>query len=59
MILNDFEYTGGSNLGFGAKEVSAEPTNIVDLDAFVQYVAALPQPVVAPREPRFVVVTNQ
>ena len=56
MIVNDFEYTGGSGLGFGTTAKRAENLDLVDLDAFVDYLAHRPQPVTAPADKRFVIV---
>jgi len=58
MVVNDFEYTGGSGLGFSAGVKRAENLDLVDLDAFVDYLAHLPQPVAPPNDRRFVIVTN-
>jgi 2',3'-cyclic-nucleotide 2'-phosphodiesterase (5'-nucleotidase family) len=55
VILNDFEYAGGDDLGFGGKELKAEPINVVDVDALVGYLRALPQPILAPKDARLVV----
>ena len=56
VILNDFEYAGGSGLGFGSAAKRAENLNIVDLDAFTAYLRSRPQPVAAPTDKRFVIV---
>ena len=56
VVVNDFEYTGGSGLGFGAAAKHGENLDLVDLDAFVNYLAHLPQPVAPPTDPRFVIV---
>ena len=56
VILNDFEYTGGSGLGFGSAVRRAENLNLVDLDAFVAYLKSLPQPVQPPTDKRFLIV---
>jgi 2',3'-cyclic-nucleotide 2'-phosphodiesterase (5'-nucleotidase family) len=59
VVVNDFEYTGGSGLGFGSAAKRAENLDMVDLDAFVDYLAHLPQPVTAPADNRFVIVAPQ
>jgi 2',3'-cyclic-nucleotide 2'-phosphodiesterase (5'-nucleotidase family) len=59
VVLNDFEFSGGDDLGFGGKEIRAEPLDIVDLDAIVDYLRALPQPVVAPKDARLVIQGTQ
>jgi 2',3'-cyclic-nucleotide 2'-phosphodiesterase (5'-nucleotidase family) len=55
VVLNDFEYTGGSGLGFGSAVRRAENLNLVDLDAFVSYLRSLPQPVQPPLDRRFII----
>jgi 2',3'-cyclic-nucleotide 2'-phosphodiesterase (5'-nucleotidase family) len=56
VVLNDFEYTGGSGLGFGNLVRRAENLNLGDLDAFIAYLRGLPQPVQPPTDSRFVIV---
>jgi 2',3'-cyclic-nucleotide 2'-phosphodiesterase (5'-nucleotidase family) len=57
VVLNDFEYTGGSGLGFPSGAVRrAENLNLGDLDAFVAYLRASPQPVEPPNDRRFIIV---
>ncbi|MFL5613733.1 MAG: 5'-nucleotidase C-terminal domain-containing protein [Gemmatimonadaceae bacterium] len=56
VVLNDFEYTGGSGLGFGSTPKRAENLDMVDLDAFIEYIAHLPQPIAPPTDKRFVLV---
>ena len=55
VVLNDFEYTGGSGLGFGTAAKGAENLNLVDLDAFIAYLRSLPQPIQRPTDQRFVI----
>ena len=57
LIVNDFEYTGGSGLGFGPAAKRGENLDLVDLDAFVDYLAHLPQPVASPADKRFVITS--
>ena len=52
VVINDFMLTGGSGLGFPGQPISSEPTNVVDLDALIAYLKALPQPVSVPSEKR-------
>jgi 2',3'-cyclic-nucleotide 2'-phosphodiesterase (5'-nucleotidase family) len=59
VVLNDFEYLGGSNLGFGDKPLRAQNLSITDLDAFMTYLRSLPQPVAPPSDPRFVLTTGK
>ena len=54
VVVNDFQYTGGSGLGFDTVR-RAENLDLVDLDAFVDYLQSLPQPVAAPTDKRFVI----
>ena len=54
VVVNDFQYTGGSGLGFDTVR-RAENLDLVDLDAFVAYLQGLPQPVAAPTDKRFVI----
>ena len=49
--------TGGDGLGFGPAAISAEPANIVDLDATIAYLKSLKQPVLGPNDPRLRVAT--
>jgi hypothetical protein len=58
VIVNDFEYLGGSGLGFGTAARRAENLDLVDLDSFVAYLAHLPQPVMPPNDKRFVTTTQ-
>jgi 2',3'-cyclic-nucleotide 2'-phosphodiesterase (5'-nucleotidase family) len=54
LVLNDFLATGGDGLGLAAGAVHSEILPIVDLDAFVDYLRSLPQPVRAPTEHRLI-----
>jgi 2',3'-cyclic-nucleotide 2'-phosphodiesterase (5'-nucleotidase family) len=54
VVINDFMASGGDRLGFGAAAISTTPANVIDLDAFVAYLASLPQPVPEPVEPRII-----
>jgi 2',3'-cyclic-nucleotide 2'-phosphodiesterase (5'-nucleotidase family) len=58
VVVNDFEYLGGSGLGFASAVRRAENIDLVDLDAFVHYLAHLPQPVAAPNGKRLVITTK-
>ena len=59
VVVNDFEFTGGSGLGFGSAAVRrAENLDLVDLDAFIAYVQHEPQPVTAPHDRRFVIALS-
>ena len=55
-MMNDFMVTGGDELAPPAG-ATAEPLHISDLDAFIAYVSALPQPVKAPNERRIERIT--
>jgi 5'-nucleotidase len=52
VIMNDFLATGGEGYNAGSRATSSRPLNIVDLDALVDYLRTLPQPVSAPSEIR-------
>ena len=54
VVINDFMASGGDRLGFGPAAITTTPANVVDLDAFVAYLASLPQPVPEPTEPRII-----
>ena len=54
VVLNDFLATGGDGLGLNSAARRTEILPIVDLDAFVAYLHALPQPVRAPTDRRFI-----
>jgi 2',3'-cyclic-nucleotide 2'-phosphodiesterase (5'-nucleotidase family) len=58
VVVNDFEFTGGSGLGFGDAVRRSENLDLVDLDAFVDYLQHQPQPVPAPNDKRFVAVNH-
>jgi len=58
VVVNDFEYTGGSGLGFGNAVRHAENLDLVDLDAFIAYLQQLPQPVTTPNDKRFVIALH-
>jgi 5'-nucleotidase len=54
VVINDFMASGGDRLGFGTDAISTTPADVVDLDAFVAYLASLPQPVTEPTEQRII-----
>ncbi len=54
LAVNDFMAAGGSGFAMLLDADAVEPTGIVDLDALVEYLAALPEPVDGPAEPRWV-----
>jgi 2',3'-cyclic-nucleotide 2'-phosphodiesterase (5'-nucleotidase family) len=54
IILNDFLATGGDGLGLEAGALKSEVLPIVDLDAFIEYLKSLPQPVRAPAGRRLI-----
>jgi len=55
LVLNDFLATGGEGLALGTRALKTEVLPEGDLDAFVAYLRAQPQPVQAPTDARFVV----
>ncbi len=54
VAVNDFIAGGGGGYTMFFEAISADPTGIPDLDALVAYLEGLPQPVVAPTEPRWI-----
>jgi 2',3'-cyclic-nucleotide 2'-phosphodiesterase (5'-nucleotidase family) len=52
IILNDFLVTGGDGLGVTTGAIRSDILPITDLDALVEYLKSLPQPVRAPTEVR-------
>ena len=58
VIVNDFLATGGEGYNAGGRATASRPTNIVDLDALIDYLKSLPSPIVAPTEVRIAPVTQ-
>ncbi|HET9809560.1 MAG TPA: 5'-nucleotidase C-terminal domain-containing protein [Candidatus Limnocylindria bacterium] len=56
LVMNNFMATGGDGLALGAEAVRSEPLPIIDLDAFIDYLKQLPQPVRAPTGRRIIEV---
>ncbi len=54
IILNDFLATGGDGLAVTTGAIRTEILTIADLDALVEYLKSLPQPVRAPAEVRII-----
>ena len=54
VVVNNFMAAGGGGFEMFKDAESAQQTGIVDLDAFVSYLRALPQPVTPPQEPRWI-----
>jgi 2',3'-cyclic-nucleotide 2'-phosphodiesterase (5'-nucleotidase family) len=54
VVINDFMLAGGVGLSFDAPTIRVQPLDLSDLDAFIDYLSALPQPVSAPADARFV-----
>jgi hypothetical protein len=52
--MNDFMVTGGDGLALQGKAIRLDDLKTVDVDALAAYLKTLPQPVVAPAEPRIV-----
>ena len=52
VIVNDFLATGGEGYNAGGRASVSKPLNIVDLDALIDYLKTLPQPITAPAEVR-------
>ncbi|MFQ5746010.1 MAG: bifunctional metallophosphatase/5'-nucleotidase [Gemmatimonadota bacterium] len=53
VVVNDFMAGGGSGFTMLQEADSAEVTGIVDLDALIEYLRSLPQPVAAPDDVRW------
>ena len=53
VTVNDFLAVGGSGYVSFLEAVTAEPSDVPDLDALVEYLERLDQPVVAPEGPRW------
>jgi 2',3'-cyclic-nucleotide 2'-phosphodiesterase (5'-nucleotidase family) len=56
IVMNSFMATGGDGLALGAEAVHSELLPIGDLDALIEYMKQLPQPVRAPTERRILEV---
>jgi 2',3'-cyclic-nucleotide 2'-phosphodiesterase (5'-nucleotidase family) len=56
LAMNNFMATGGDGLALTAEAVRTEPLPIIDLDALIEYMKQLPQPIRAPAERRIVEV---
>jgi 2',3'-cyclic-nucleotide 2'-phosphodiesterase / 3'-nucleotidase / 5'-nucleotidase len=56
LVMNNFMATGGDGLALGTEAVRSEPLPIIDLDALIDYMKQLPQPVRAPTERRIIEV---
>jgi 2',3'-cyclic-nucleotide 2'-phosphodiesterase (5'-nucleotidase family) len=52
VILNDFLATGGEGYNAAGRATASKPLNIVDLDALIDYLQSLPEPIAAPAEVR-------
>lgn len=58
VIVNDFLATGGEGYNAGGRATASKPTNVVDLDALIDYLKSLPSPIVAPTEVRIAPVVQ-
>src|SRR5687768_8354301 len=54
LVMNNFMATGGVGYALGAEAVRSEPLPIIDLDALIDYMKQLPQPVRVPSERRII-----
>ena len=57
VIVNDFLATGGEGYNAGGRASTSRSTNIVDLDALIDYLRTLPEPISAPTEVRIAPIT--
>jgi 2',3'-cyclic-nucleotide 2'-phosphodiesterase (5'-nucleotidase family) len=58
VILNDFLATGGEGYNAGGRATASRPLDIVDLDALIDYLKSLPEPITAPAEVRIAPVAR-
>jgi 2',3'-cyclic-nucleotide 2'-phosphodiesterase (5'-nucleotidase family) len=58
VILNDFLATGGEGYNASGRATASRPLNIVDLDAFIDYLNSLPSPLTAPSEIRIAPISQ-
>ena len=56
VTVNDFMAAGGAGFWMLKQAETAEPMNLVDLDALVTYLRSRPQPVEPPEDPRWIAV---
>ena len=52
VVVNDFLATGGEGYNAGGRATTSRPLNIVDLDALIDYLQSLPEPITAPTDVR-------
>jgi 5'-nucleotidase len=57
LAMNDFMATGGDGLALQGSTIKLEDLKTIDVDALAAYLKALPQPVVAPADPRLIDVS--
>jgi hypothetical protein len=58
VILNDFLATGGEGYNAAGRATASRPLNIVDLDALIDYLRSLPEPISAPAEVRITPISR-
>ena len=58
LAMNDFMATGGDGLALQGSASRLEDLKTIDVDALAAYLMTLPQPVVAPAEPRLIDVSE-
>ena len=59
LTMNDFMATGGDGLALQGSASRLEDLKTIDVDALAAYLMTLPQPVVAPAEPRLIDVAER
>lgn len=59
LAMNDFMATGGDGLSLQGTAIKVEDLKTIDVDALAAYLRTLPQPVVAPAEPRLIDVSER
>ena len=57
VIVNDFLATGGEGYNAGGRATTSRPLSILDLDALIDYLKSLPEPIAAPTEVRIAPVS--
>jgi 5'-nucleotidase len=59
LAMNDFMATGGDGLALQGRAIKLEDLKTIDVDALAAYLKTLPQPVVAPADPRLIDVSER
>ncbi len=54
VVFTDFLATGGDGLGITSDAIRVEPLSVADLDALIEYLRSLPQPIHPPTDARLI-----